>query len=95
MAVAGLAGHAFESWESRISHQMWLKDFLPRDVDNIRVMTYGYNRSFSGDTTTKGRIDHHEHFTQELDNTRRSYQVNTSVSALVPRSRLSRHSQLI
>jgi hypothetical protein len=24
---------------------MWLKDFLPQDVKNVRIMTYGYDSS--------------------------------------------------
>lgn len=29
------------SWQ-HASGAMWLRDFLPRDVANIQVMTYGY-----------------------------------------------------
>jgi hypothetical protein len=42
IAVTGLAGHAFGSWRNRETQAMWLRDFLPKDVRNIRIMTYGY-----------------------------------------------------
>ncbi|KAI9708387.1 MAG: hypothetical protein M1820_004091 [Bogoriella megaspora] len=41
IAVTGLAGHAFGSWASS-PFQMWLRDFLPYDLPNARVLTYGY-----------------------------------------------------
>lgn len=57
VAVTGLAGHAFGSWS--IDHQqMWIRDFLPRDIPNIRVMTYGYNSQL---TEFKSRQDFDQH----------------------------------
>jgi ankyrin repeat protein/pimeloyl-ACP methyl ester carboxylesterase len=42
VAVTGLAGHAFGSWSSP-PRQMWLKDFLPKDIANVAIYTYGYD----------------------------------------------------
>ncbi|KAL6401922.1 Ankyrin repeat-containing protein [Ilyonectria robusta] len=44
VAVPGLASHALGSWMSPISgnDQVWLRDFLPTDIPNIRVLAYGY-----------------------------------------------------
>ncbi|KAF8542620.1 hypothetical protein BDD12DRAFT_802693 [Trichophaea hybrida] len=50
VAVTGLAGHAYGSWRNRKTHQMWLKDFLPHDIKNVRIMSYGYNSNLVGDT---------------------------------------------
>ncbi|KAL8856323.1 MAG: hypothetical protein Q9178_007087 [Gyalolechia marmorata] len=47
IAVAGLAGHAYGSWAQRTG-DMWLQDYLPRDVPNARVMIYGYDASLEG-----------------------------------------------
>ena len=41
IAVAGLAGHAYGSWACS-PEQMWLRDFLPRDAPNARILIYGY-----------------------------------------------------
>jgi hypothetical protein len=41
VAVAGLAGHAIGSW-SAPNGSMWLRDELPQDIPNARVLTYGY-----------------------------------------------------
>ncbi|KAI3333095.1 hypothetical protein F4824DRAFT_491112 [Ustulina deusta] len=43
IAVTGLGGHAFGSWKSPTSDEMWLRDYLPKDIPNHRVILYGYN----------------------------------------------------
>ncbi|KAF8540115.1 hypothetical protein BDD12DRAFT_777518, partial [Trichophaea hybrida] len=71
VAVTGLAGHAFGSWRSRETHQMWLKDFLPKDIKNIRVMTYGYDSSLVGLGRSDMRlVDYRRNFIQQLENSR-------------------------
>jgi ankyrin repeat protein len=42
IALTGLGGHAFGSWAVSPT-EMWLRDFLPRDVPQIRVLIYGYD----------------------------------------------------
>lgn len=42
IAITGLAGHAFGSWATA-TQRMWLRDFLPRDLPQARVMLYGYD----------------------------------------------------
>ncbi|KAI1073352.1 hypothetical protein F5B20DRAFT_567330 [Whalleya microplaca] len=43
VAVPGLAGHAIGSWKSPSSNDIWLRDYLPADFPNIRVLLYGYD----------------------------------------------------
>ena len=45
VAICGLGGHAFCSFQERKGHYMWLRDGLPRDLkaDGVRVLTYGYD----------------------------------------------------
>ncbi|KAI0010398.1 hypothetical protein F4779DRAFT_616681 [Xylariaceae sp. FL0662B] len=43
VAVPGLASHAIGSWKSPSSNDVWLRDYLPTDVPNIRVLLYGYD----------------------------------------------------
>lgn len=48
IAVTGLGGHAFGSWKSPISDNMWLRDYLLDDLPNYRVILYGYNTKLVG-----------------------------------------------
>lgn len=43
IAVPGLGGHAIGSWKSPSDNDVWLRDYLPNDVPNIRVLLYGYD----------------------------------------------------
>jgi hypothetical protein len=81
IAVTDIAGHAFESWTSRDTHKMWLKDFLPHDVQNIRIMSYGYDSSLLGHGTAKNRqLDHTQLFIHDIENARSSVEVSILVS---------------
>jgi hypothetical protein len=75
IAVTGLAGHAYGSWRSRENHKMWLKDFLPHDVEKIRILSYGYDSNLIGHTTGSRLIDYQRHFIQQLENARSLDQV--------------------
>ncbi|KAM5342908.1 hypothetical protein ACJ41O_013874 [Fusarium nematophilum] len=48
IAVPGLGSHALGSWKSPNSDDVWLRDFLPKDVPNIRVLLYGYDTVLPG-----------------------------------------------
>ncbi|KAI5842039.1 hypothetical protein BZA05DRAFT_380199 [Tricharina praecox] len=56
VAVTGLAGHAYGSWKSRNRPHVWLRDFLPHDLDahdcRVRVLTFGYNSALKDDRST-------------------------------------------
>ena len=45
MAVHGLCGDPFETGTEEASGKLWLRDFLPYQVPNIRIMSYGYDSS--------------------------------------------------
>jgi hypothetical protein len=42
IAIHGLDGHRIKSWTAP-NGAFWLKDFLPKDLPNTRILTYGYN----------------------------------------------------
>lgn len=83
VAVTGLSGHAFGSWKSRATGHMWLKDFLPRDVKGVRVMSYGYNSNLVGDTVKDRFLEYRKRFIHSLLNARQG----NEVSGLYPISR--------
>ncbi|SPO02531.1 uncharacterized protein DNG_05204 [Cephalotrichum gorgonifer] len=43
IAVPGLGSHPLGSWKSPTGNKVWLRDFLPKDLHNIRVLLYGYD----------------------------------------------------
>ena len=45
---------------------MWLKDFLPLDIPNARIFTYGYNASTHGDPSVQYLYQHAEDFVVHL-----------------------------
>ncbi|KAJ5963046.1 hypothetical protein N7501_007987 [Penicillium viridicatum] len=48
IAIAGLDGHAYGSWQGRGNlGRMWLRDFLSNDLPQCRTMIYGYNSKLS------------------------------------------------
>ncbi|KFZ01163.1 hypothetical protein V500_00867 [Pseudogymnoascus sp. VKM F-4518 (FW-2643)] len=57
IAVTGLAGHAFGSWKARGSPYMWLRDFLPAEIPNARILTYGYDTKLPGSQSTASIVD--------------------------------------
>ncbi|MCJ1309721.1 hypothetical protein MMC25_003381 [Agyrium rufum] len=42
VAVHGLQGDAYETWEHD-NGSLWLRDFLPQDLPLARIMTFGYD----------------------------------------------------
>lgn len=42
VAVCGLGGHAFGSFKEKGTSYMWLRDSLPKDLPNLRILLYGY-----------------------------------------------------
>ena len=48
VAVCGLGGHAFGSFKEKGTPYMWLRDSLPKDLPNLRVLLYGYESGLEG-----------------------------------------------
>jgi hypothetical protein len=77
IAVTGLAGHAFGSWRAKGGSAMWLRDFLPKDIPNIRVLIYGFDSKLEGKETTAGLSDYTTSFLQGLKTIQLSNVVNS------------------
>jgi hypothetical protein len=59
---------------------MWLKDFLPHDVQNIRIMSYGYDSTLIGNGIAETRLlDYQRLFIQELECARTTVPVSEFV----------------
>ncbi|KAH0555801.1 hypothetical protein GP486_006255 [Trichoglossum hirsutum] len=58
VAVHGLNGDPENTWTNHETGAFWLKDFLPQDVPNARIMTFGYNADVAFGNTTSDIIDH-------------------------------------
>jgi hypothetical protein len=55
---------------------MWLKDLLPRDVKNIRIMSYGYDSSLLGQSKVESKLlDFQRLLIQDIENARSSVEV--------------------
>jgi hypothetical protein len=53
----GLSAHAFGSWKSPDQDDvMWLRDFLPLDLPDSRVLTWGYPSSIKNDQSSIAAI---------------------------------------
>jgi hypothetical protein len=68
VAVHGLNGDALKTWTRKSGKESinWLShpDFLPRYLENARVLTWGYNAnisSFKGKQASSDRILQHAH----------------------------------
>ncbi|KAK1964787.1 hypothetical protein LY78DRAFT_748137 [Colletotrichum sublineola] len=57
IAVPGLGSHPLGSWKSPYSNDVWLRDFLPKDVPNIRVLIYGYDTTLPGNLSNQSIED--------------------------------------
>lgn len=43
VAVHGVGGDVINTWTHPKSKAFWLKDILPRQIPDARIMTFGYN----------------------------------------------------
>ncbi|KAG8824605.1 hypothetical protein FRC17_009068, partial [Serendipita sp. 399] len=71
VAIHGLDGHREQSWTAE-DGTMWLKDLLPADFPNARILSYGYDadtRSFAK-TSTQTIFHHAEAFAEALSRQR-------------------------
>lgn len=58
VAVHGLGGDSIQTWTHPKSHAFWLKDFLPHEIPEARIMTFGFNADAAFGKSTSDVIDH-------------------------------------
>lgn len=77
IAVPGLSSHAIGSWSlSDDSGDCWLRDFVPSDLPNARVLIYGYDSKLDD----PGCIDNIETMGSTLLQYLTTFRGNTNVS---------------
>jgi len=52
--TASDTGHRTRTWQHAETKAYWLRDFLPGDIENARVMVYGYNSAVAFSKSTAG-----------------------------------------
>ncbi|OXV11861.1 hypothetical protein Egran_00380, partial [Elaphomyces granulatus] len=68
-AVLGISGYSFRSWEVDEASTSWLLDFLPNDIPEVNIITFGHNLPVD-DPTIWSISDQAEFLLQELVKTR-------------------------
>ncbi|KAG0648829.1 hypothetical protein D0Z07_4939, partial [Hyphodiscus hymeniophilus] len=69
VAVHGLNGDPYRTWTTK-SGICWLKDLLPANLKNARVLTFGYNAnatSFLGSTSSDRILQHAQTLVAQLN----------------------------
>ncbi|TVY82132.1 Ankyrin-2 [Lachnellula suecica] len=69
VAVTGLAANAYGSWASDLEH-MWLRDMLPMDIPNARILIYGYDSHLEASQSYSGLSGFSTPFARALDDIR-------------------------
>ncbi|KAF9639078.1 hypothetical protein BFW01_g9975 [Lasiodiplodia theobromae] len=58
VAISGLGSHPFGSWQQRGNPDfMWLRDALPKDLNGIRTIIYGYDTHLTESKSFKSTYD--------------------------------------
>jgi pimeloyl-ACP methyl ester carboxylesterase len=70
LAIHGLNGNPINTWTEPKSHKLWFRDFLPRDVPNARIMTFGYDATAAFERSTAGILEHARDLLRYLDEAR-------------------------
>lgn len=72
IAVTGLGGRPFGSWQCIDDGSMWLQDAVPRAIPTARVLIYGYESKTVGFDSHATLNDFGDHFLQSLITSRGS-----------------------
>jgi len=58
---------------------MWIRDYLPKDAPNARILTYGYPATLQGNTSISTIQDYTTTFVQSLIGMRDSAEVRATI----------------
>ncbi|CAG9999233.1 unnamed protein product [Clonostachys byssicola] len=57
IVIPGLGCNAIGSWRNSKTNKIWIRDFLPQDLPNIRVLLYGYDTTLPGSHSKQSIAD--------------------------------------
>ena len=77
IVVPGLGSHALGSFRSSEGTDVWLRDFLPKDIPGIRVLLYGYDSTLVGGDSKSSISDLGKAFLESV----RAYKSETETEA--------------
>ena len=75
--MPGLASHAIGSWKAPGGNDLWLRDWLSDDLENIRVLLYGYDTTLLKSNSTSSIEDLGRRFLESLTAFRTSDEVGS------------------
>jgi hypothetical protein len=75
VAVHGLGGDAIDTWTHSKLKAFWLKDFLPKQIPDARIMMVAYNAAAGLGQSTAEMIDHAKSLLTSLVHKRQELQV--------------------
>jgi hypothetical protein len=78
VAVHGLNGDAIDAWRHPKSKKFWLKDFLPQQIPDARIMTFDYNADAAFAQSTAEVIDHAKSLLSSLVDKREEPEVHNN-----------------
>src|ERR1700712_2200590 len=78
VAVHGLGGDAVATWTHPKSKKVWLRDFLPQQIPDARIMTFGYNADAAFGQSTAEIVDHAKSLLASLVDKREEPQVQNN-----------------
>lgn len=75
VAIHGLGGDAYRTWTHE-NKKLWLQDFLPSQVPEARILSYGYDSTVAFSKSSAGIDDFSRDFLYRLKTVRNSTQEN-------------------
>jgi hypothetical protein len=78
VAVHGLDGEPTKTWTDPKTKAFWIKDYLPQDVPDARILNFGYNARAAFGNTTAEVIDHAKDLLSSLLDKREEEMVSRS-----------------
>jgi hypothetical protein len=79
VAVPGLGCHPLGTWKASESVDVWLRDFLPNDVPDTRVLLYGYDTTLNKSDSKQSIVDLAKTLLEHV----KAFRNTTSVSVLI------------